>query len=115
VQGVPNIKGAGILVVMDGDMNVFSNLQWDGIVVVTGQRVGLGIKGSGAMTVHGAVIVLEDQWDEALSSSQKPYGYTGDFNTMDNATATYRNSSQNIAMAQNLSILKKRMWGWREL
>lgn len=114
VQAGQPIKGAGILVVMDGDMNVFSDLQWDGIVFVTGQRVGLGIKGNGKMTVHGAVVVLEDQWDEALSSSQKPYGYTGDFNTMNSASATYRNSSQNIAMAQNMSTLK-RMWGWREM
>jgi hypothetical protein len=111
------IKGAGILVVLDGDMDVRTNFQWDGIVIVAGQRVGMSSKGSGSITVYGGAVILEDQWDESCCSSR--YGsYVGDFNTMDQGSGTYRNSSQNIAMAQKLAQtlgLSRRIWSWREL
>ncbi len=115
LQGGSDIKGAGILVVLDGDMDVRNNFHWDGIVIVAGQRVGLSTKAN-SITVYGAAVLLEDQRDEAWSVKNPPYGnYMGDFNTMGGGSAgTYRNSSQNIVMAQNMPILK-RIWGWREM
>jgi Tfp pilus assembly protein PilX len=57
--------GYGILIVEDGDVRVYGNLNWNGIIIVTGQYVGIGFLGttSDSQTVYGAVISNETMTD----------------------------------------------------
>lgn len=72
--------GAGILVVEDGDFRISGNFRWDGIVIVTGQFVGIGYMGGGWQTVYGAVISNETATDpgykEALVSGNAKLNYS---------------------------------------
>jgi hypothetical protein len=57
--------GYGILIVEDGDVRVYGNLDWYGIIIVTGQYVGIGFLGTTSETqnVYGAVISNETRTD----------------------------------------------------
>lgn len=72
--------GAGILIVEDGDFRISGNFRWDGIVIVTGQWVGIGYMGGGWQTVYGAVISNETASDagykEALISGNAKLNYS---------------------------------------
>jgi len=56
-----NVEGHGILIVKDGDMLVTGNFTWYGLVIVTGQWVGVGFKGT--TNVYGAVMSNETATD----------------------------------------------------
>lgn len=51
--------GAGILIVEDGDVNVTGNFRWEGLIIITGQYVGLRYGGGGNQTAYGGVVVNE--------------------------------------------------------
>ncbi|MBI3031026.1 MAG: hypothetical protein HYY64_16105 [Candidatus Rokubacteria bacterium] len=51
--------GAGILILEDGDLNVTGNFRWEGLIIVTGQYVGLRYGGGGNQTMYGGLIVNE--------------------------------------------------------
>ncbi len=51
--------GSGILIIEDGDLSVTGNFRWEGIIVITGQYVGLRYGGGGNQTVYGGVVVNE--------------------------------------------------------
>ena len=51
--------GAGILIIEDGDLNVTGNFRWEGLILVTGQYVGLRYGGGGNQTIYGGVVVNE--------------------------------------------------------
>src|SRR3972149_114115 len=51
--------GAGILILEDGDLNVTGNFRWEGLIIVTGQYVGLRYGGGGNQTMYGGMIVKE--------------------------------------------------------
>ncbi len=51
--------GAGILILEDGDLNVTGNFRWEGLIIVTGQYVGLRYGGGGNQTMYGGMIVNE--------------------------------------------------------
>ncbi len=51
--------GAGILIVEDGDLSVTGNFRWEGVILVTGQYVGLRYGGGGNQTIYGGVVVNE--------------------------------------------------------
>lgn len=51
--------GAGVLIVEDGDFAISGNFRWNGIIIVTGQNVGVSYQGGGRQTVYGAVISNE--------------------------------------------------------
>ncbi len=55
--------GYGILIVEDGDLRINGNFGWWGIIIVTGQYVGVGFLGGGNQTVYGAVISNETATD----------------------------------------------------
>jgi Tfp pilus assembly protein PilX len=60
------VTGHGILIIEDGDLKVTGNFTWHGLVIVTGQWVGLGLMGSTSgtdQTVYGAVISNETSTD----------------------------------------------------
>ena len=61
-----NVTGYGVLVVEDGDLKVLGNFNWYGLVIVTGQWVGVGFMGSLNGTdqyVYGSVISNETSTD----------------------------------------------------
>lgn len=51
--------GAGILIVEDGDVSLTGNFRWEGLILITGQYVGLRYGGGGDQTVYGSVVVNE--------------------------------------------------------
>jgi hypothetical protein len=56
-------KGYGILIVEDGDLKISGNFNWNGIIIVSGQWVGVGFLGGGFQSVYGAVISNETATD----------------------------------------------------
>jgi len=110
------VKGAGILVVEDGDLSITTsggglNVQgrnvdfyWDGIVIVTGRYVGSGFRSGSNVEIRGAFVSNETIWNEAS-------GYY-EFLTQAN-TLAIRNSSQNINMALRAAY-NQRIISWRE-
>jgi hypothetical protein len=77
-----NTTGTGILIVEDGDFRISGNFRWEGIVLVTGQYVGVGYMGGGWQTVYGAVISNETATDpgykEALISGNAKLNYSSE-------------------------------------
>jgi hypothetical protein len=111
-----NVKGAGILVVEDGDLSITTSgagmnisgrnvdFYWDGIVIVTGRYVGTGFRAGSNAEIRGAFVSNEAIWNEAA-------GYY-EFLTQAN-TLALRNSSQNINMALRAAY-NQRIISWRE-
>ena len=58
------IKGAGILVIEDGDVKNLGNFTWDGVVIVTGHYVGSGFMSGSNTTVRGAFVSSEVEGSE---------------------------------------------------
>jgi Tfp pilus assembly protein PilV len=110
------IKGAGILVVEDGDMAVNTSgaglsiggrnvdFYWDGIVIVTGRYVGTGFRATSNTEIRGAFISNEAIWNEAN-------GYYEFLNQ--SLGLAIRNSTQNINMALRAAY-NQRIISWRE-
>ncbi len=110
------IRGAGILVVEDGDLSINTagaglnisgrnvDFYWDGIVIVTGRYVGTGFRSSSNTEIRGAFIANETIWNEAN-------GYF-EFLTQANSLAL-RNSTQNINTALRAAY-NQRIITWRE-
>jgi hypothetical protein len=110
------VKGAGILVVEDGDLSITTSgaglnisgrdvdFYWDGIVIVTGRYVGTGFRGGSNAEIRGAYVANETISNEAS-------GYF-EFLTQAN-TLALRNSSQNINMALRAAY-NQRIISWRE-
>ena len=106
-SGYPKLKGAGILVVEDGDLRQMGEFEWDGIVIVTGRYVGAGFRTSSTTDIRGAFVALETQPGEA----------SGFFEFYLDALAnrfSVRNSTQNINMVQFMRALHT-MSSWREI
>lgn len=110
------VKGAGILVVEDGDLSITTSgaglnisgrnvdFYWDGIVIVTGRYVGTGFRANSNVEIRGAFVANESIWNEAN-------GYF-EFLTQAN-TLALRNSSENINMALRAAY-NQRLISWRE-
>jgi Tfp pilus assembly protein PilX len=99
-----NVEGHGILVVKNGDMRVNGNFLWHGLVIVTGDWVGLGFMGSVNGTdqaVYGAVISNETSTDPL---------YEG----VVYADAKLRYSCQGLAQARSSRRLVT-MSSWKEI
>ncbi len=52
-------QGAGILIIEDGDAFLSGDFRWEGLIIITGQHVGLRYGGGGEQTVYGGVVVNE--------------------------------------------------------
>jgi hypothetical protein len=110
------VKGAGILVVEDGDLSITTSgaglnisgrnvdFYWDGIVIVTGRYVGTGFRAGSNAEIRGAFVANETISNEAS-------GYF-EFLTQAN-TLALRNSTQNINMALRAAY-NQRIISWRE-
>ena len=94
--------GAGILILEDGDLNVTGNFRWEGLIIVTGQYVGLRYGGGGNQTMYGGMIV-----NETASVNSEV-----EVDAMGNAKILY--SCQAIENVRNMRRLF-RANSWREL
>jgi Tfp pilus assembly protein PilX len=54
---VGDSRGTGILVVENADLEIGGNFRWNGLIVVTGPKVGIRYRGDGVQQVYGATIV----------------------------------------------------------
>jgi Tfp pilus assembly protein PilX len=99
VQFSGNVEGHGILIVKDGDMLSLGNFTWHGLVIVTGQWVGVGFKGT--TNVYGAVMSNETATDPLYEGV-----FYGD--------ADVRYSCQGIALAKAVRGLLT-MSSWQEV
>ena len=106
-SGDPPIKGAGILVVEDGDLKNYGTFDWDGIVIVTGAYTSAAFYSGSITKVRGALAALESQAGER----------SGYFEFYLNANAnqfSIKNSKQNVDMVQTMRALHA-MSSWREI
>lgn len=97
-----NSSGTGILIVEDGDLRITGNFNWNGLIIVTGQYVGVGFLGGGNQSVYGAVISNE-MVDEQPGFREGVV--TG------NAKLKY--SKQALDLVRNMRKLV-RLYSWRE-
>jgi Tfp pilus assembly protein PilX len=100
------IQGAGILIIEDGDFRINDNFRWDGLVIVTGRYVGMGLMNGSNATIYGAVVSMETQCNESSGFNEFLEGGV--------ASSTIRVSQQNFSMAQTARGLH-RMYSVREL
>jgi Tfp pilus assembly protein PilV len=110
------IKGAGILVVEDGDLSVNTSgaglsiqgrsvdFYWDGIVIVSGRYVGSGFRAGANVEIRGAFVSNEAIANEANGY----YEFLSQANTL-----AIRNSTQNINAALRAAY-NQRIISWRE-
>ena len=99
------ISGAGILIIEDGDWQVYGdNFQWDGIVIVTGRYVGMGFRTGSGVKISGALIGMESISGEA--------GGFFEFLTQSNSLQI-RSSKENRDMALSM-LANQRILNWRE-
>lgn len=103
----PLIKGAGVLIIEDGDLKQMGNLEWDGVVIVTGRYVGAGFRESSTTKIRGAFAALETVEGEAS-------GFFEFLLKAGNNNFSIRSSQQNLDMVQKVFGLHT-MSSWREI
>jgi Tfp pilus assembly protein PilX len=101
------IKGAGILIIEDGDLKNLGNFQWDGVVIVAGNYVGSGFMDSSDTKIRGAFVAFEKMPGEASGFFE--FYLHGSLNSF-----SVQASKQNIDMVQ-LSRGTTSMSNYREL
>jgi Tfp pilus assembly protein PilX len=101
-----NLRGAGVLVIEDGDLQQLGNFTWDGVVIVTGSYVGAGFRTGSTTTIRGAFVANEGQAGEQ----------NGFFEFyMDSSTNfSVRSSKQNVDLVQMMRG-NTTLTNWREL
>ncbi len=108
------IKGAGILIVEDGDFRVRNQLDWDGIVIVTGRYVTFYWENSSQGSVTGAAVSNETISDEGGNQNNGTYTGTLYDAVWSPANAVkVRNSQQMLNIVQRALLF--RMTTWREI
>jgi len=109
-EGNKAIRGAGILIVEDGDFRVTSEFEWNGIVIVTGRYVSSIFESGGKATIYGATVANETEGCEGGCPSSGTYwdGYFQSSNTV-----ALRFSQQALDLVQGRLLFK--MSTWREL
>jgi hypothetical protein len=71
-----NFQGAGILILNGADLLISDDFRWEGIILVTGPLVGIGMWGNGTQQIFGAVVVNERGKDPCGA------GFPGDCNEL---------------------------------
>jgi len=100
------IKGAGVLIIEDGDLKQLGNFTWDGVVIVTGSYVGAGFRNGSSTLIRGAFVANETQAGEASGFFE--------FLMDDNTTFSVRSSKQNLDLVQVMRG-STTITNWREL
>ena len=101
------LRGAGLLVVQDGQLTSLGDLEWDGLVIVAGRSTALIVTGRGRTIIRGG----------AIASESSPPGTAGasDFAIRaDGGSVSIRASKQNVEMVQAMRALHS-ITNWREL
>jgi hypothetical protein len=101
------IKGAGILVIEDGDLKNLGNFQWDGVVLVAGNYVGSGFMSGSDTKIRGAFVAFEKMPGEASGFFE--FYLHGSLNSL-----SIQASKQNVDMVQ-LMRGNTAMTNYREL
>jgi Tfp pilus assembly protein PilX len=101
------IKGAGILVIQDGDLKNYGTLDWDGLVIVTGQYTSAAFMSGSNTTVRGATVAYESNAGEAA-------GYFDFYIDGSISALSLRSSKQNLDMVQLMRSLHS-LTNWREI
>jgi len=101
------VKGAGILVVQDGGLTNHGSLEWDGLVIVTGQSTSMGFMPSSDTIIRGAAIASESNAGGALGSFD--FSVAGGIRGL-----SIRSSQQNVDMVQSMRSLHS-ITNWREI
>lgn len=112
--GQKKIKGAGILVVEDGDFRATNDLDWDGVVIVTGRYVSSIFQGGAKVNIYGATVANETKKCESGGGACGAASGTlwdGSFQTSNSANLFF--SQQNLDLVQKKLLF--RMSTWREL
>lgn len=112
LDGKP-IKGAGILVVEDGDFRVWDQFDWDGVVIVTGRYVSSIFEKGGQATINGATVSNETVWDEYGNSLPMSGSHLWDGVFGSSNITTIRHSQQMLDVVQRALLF--RMSTWREI
>jgi hypothetical protein len=102
-----NIRGAGILIVEDGDLAINGTFQWDGVVIVTGNYVGAGFRDGSTVTINGALVSAEHVANEDSGFYE--------VRVRDVNSLRIRASKQNIDLAQLGVKQLYRVRGWKEI
>jgi len=108
VEGKP-IRGAGILIVEDGDLRVKDQFDWDGIVIITGRYVSSIFESGGSGTIYGAVISNETVWNEGGNQNQQTY-WDGYF-----VGKPRIRFSQEAVDTAGRALTTRKLYSWREL
>jgi hypothetical protein len=58
-----NFSGVGVLVVRDADLVINGAFHFEGLIIVTGDRVGFGLLGGGNKELYGSVLINETDRD----------------------------------------------------
>jgi hypothetical protein len=58
-----NFSGAGVLVVRNSDLVARGNFKYEGLIIVTGAKVGFGMIGGGQQDVYGSIMINETSTD----------------------------------------------------
>lgn len=106
----PPIKGAGILIVEDGDLRFRNQFDWDGVVIVTGRYVSSIFESGSKVNIYGATVSNETVWDEGGNQNQQVF-WDGWFQSAN--AANLRNSQQMLNVVQRALLF--RMSTWREI
>jgi hypothetical protein len=101
------VQGAGILIVEDGDIKVFGNLSWHGVVIVTGQYVGAGFMDGSTTNINGALVSNETVWNEQPGFAELHLG------TMF-GSATFHYSQQALDLMNRIRK-NHTLYGWRTI
>ena len=101
------LKGAGILVVQDGDLTTSGDLEWDGLVIVAGRATAMTFTGAGRTAIRGAAVASESSPEGARGAVEFTTGGAP-------GRLSIRSSAQNVAMAQGMRALSS-ITNWREI
>jgi hypothetical protein len=58
-----NFSGVGVLVVRDADLVINGAFHFEGLIIVTGNKVGFGLLGGGNKELYGSVLINETAYD----------------------------------------------------
>ena len=103
----PPIKGAGILIIEDGDLRNYGSFEWDGIVIVTGRYTSAAFFSGSVTKIRGALTAVESEAGEAS-------GYFEFYLNADANDFKVKASKQNIDLVQRMRGFHS-MSSWREI
>ncbi len=113
-------SGAGILIVQDGNLNIFDSFRWDGVIIVTGQNAAVTFDKNVQANVYGGIIINETLKDkdtpnyELSLQKNNEHGEDGFATGVNDIHYTkLYSSAQRVNQAQSIRSLA-RLTTWRE-